>query len=76
MYPELNRGFTLLDGDHKIVNAALDDTQEALAKLGDSPISYDQLAALHKGNKKLEDILNRHIWDEEEIIIPIFLRHG
>lgn len=34
------------------------------------------IAALHSGADALEHILNRHIWDEEEIIIPIFLKHA
>ncbi len=76
IYPELNRGLSLLDGDHKELDAALDDTQMALNKLNGPSITRDQLAELHKGSKGLESILNRHIWDEEEVIIPIFLRHG
>ncbi|UWR84005.1 hemerythrin domain-containing protein [Phaeobacter inhibens] len=76
MYPELNRGLSLLDGDHKVLDAALDDTQAALTQLNDPVVTRDQLACLHKGGQALENILNRHIWDEEEVIIPIFLRHG
>ena len=76
MYPELNRGFALLDGDHKILDAALDETQVALSKLTGAAITRDQLASLHTGSRALEKILNRHIWDEEEVIIPIFLKHS
>lgn len=76
IYPELDRGLSLLDGDHKVLDAALDDTQTALGKINDADVTRDQLAALNAGSHALENILNRHIWDEEEIIIPIFLRHG
>ncbi len=76
MYPKLNRGFALLDGDHKVLDAALDETQMALNALNRATVTRDSLAALHKGGLALEKILNRHIWDEEEVIIPIFLRHG
>jgi len=76
MYPELNRVLSLLDGDHKVLNSALDDTQVALNQLNGPVITRDQLADLHAGGQALENILNRHIWDEEEVIIPIFLRHG
>lgn len=75
LYPELDRGLSLLDGDHKVVNAALNDAQIAVNKLQDTVVTRDQLAALHTGSQALENILNRHIWDEEEIIIPIFLKH-
>ena len=76
MYPALNRGLSLLDGDHKVLNSALDDTQVALSQLNGAVVTRDQLADLYVGSQALENILNRHIWDEEEVIIPIFLRHG
>ncbi|UWQ35334.1 hemerythrin domain-containing protein (plasmid) [Leisingera sp. M527] len=76
LYPELDRGLSLLDGDHKVLDAALDETQIALDNLKGGQVNRDHLAKLHAGGKALEKILNRHIWDEEEVIIPIFLRHG
>jgi hypothetical protein len=76
MYPELNRGFSLLDGDHKILDAALDETEIALHNLRSGPTTRDKLAELYAGSQALDKILKRHIWDEEEVIIPIFLRHG
>lgn len=76
LYPELNRGLSLLDGDHKVLDAALDDMQNALNELSTGDVSHDDLSALKNGGQALEAVLNRHIWDEEELIIPIFLRHG
>jgi hemerythrin HHE cation binding domain-containing protein len=76
LYPELDRGLSLLDGDHKVLDAALNDTQVALHRLTGPGNTRDQLASLLSGSRILESILNRHIWDEEEVIIPIFLRHG
>lgn len=76
LYPQLDHGLKLLDGDHKVLDAALDETQLALDGLADKSVSRDSLADLHKGSLALNKILNRHIWDEEEVIIPIFLRHG
>ncbi|MEH6443677.1 MAG: hemerythrin domain-containing protein [Oceanospirillaceae bacterium] len=75
MHPELNHGFSLLDGDHNMVDAALTDIQQALRVLDEASATHDQLAKLYCGSKKLENIMTRHIWDEEEIIIPIFLKH-
>jgi hypothetical protein len=76
LHPEMNRGLALLDGDHKVLDAALADTQKALDNLASSEITRDQLSALYAGAQSLQAILERHIWDEEEIIIPILLRHG
>ncbi|MEK0165262.1 hypothetical protein WLQ66_15695 [Phaeobacter sp. A36a-5a] len=61
-----------MDRDHKVLDAALDGTQAALTQLNDPVVTRDQLAGLHKGGQALDNILNRHIWDEEEVIIPIF----
>ena len=51
-------------------------TGTAINGLGSGDVTRDHIAALHGGAGALEHILNRHIWDEEEIIIPIFLRHA
>ncbi|WP_298854704.1 hypothetical protein [uncultured Ruegeria sp.] len=75
-YPQLDHGLKLLDGDHKVLDAALDETQQALDELNETSVCRDSLADLHKGSLALNNILNRHIWDEEEVIIPIFLKHG
>ena len=75
LYPGLDRALALLDGDHKALDAALDETGTAINGLGSGDLTRDHIAALHSGADALEHILNRHIWDEEEIIIPIFLRH-
>ena len=75
LYPEIERALKLLDCDHRILDQALHDTEGALQQLTNKKFSRDKLGELHRGSKALEDILNRHIWDEEEIIIPIFLKH-
>jgi hypothetical protein len=76
IYPNMDRAMTLLDGDHKILDAALNDTNDALHQITHAPMARDRIAQLHRGSKAVESILNRHIWDEEEIIIPIFLKHS
>lgn len=76
LYPQLERGLSLLDGDHKVLDAALNATQAALDELGGAAPTRDGLAALYEGSQALNKILKRHIWDEEEVVIPIFLRHG
>lgn len=76
LYPRMDRAMKLLDGDHRVLEETLHDTERTLLELEGKGISRDRLARMHQGSKALETILNRHIWDEEEIIIPIFLEHS
>lgn len=76
LYPNLDRAMTLLDCDHRILDQALNDTELALGKLGHVPVTHDRLAEIYRGGQALDQILNRHIWDEEDIVIPILLSHG
>jgi hemerythrin-like domain-containing protein len=75
LYPNLDRAMKLLDGDHRVLEEALHDTESALHQLANGRVSHDGLGDLYRGSKALDKILNRHIWDEEDVIIPIFLKH-
>lgn len=76
LYPNLDRALALLDGDHRVLNEALDETDTALRGLSKGGINRDVIAKIHGGCSMLDHILNRHIRDEEDIIIPILLKHG
>ena len=76
LYPQIDHAMTLLDCDHRILDEALNDTELALANLSQTTATRDQIAAIYKGGQALDKILNRHIWDEEDIVIPILLAHG
>jgi len=76
LYPGLENALALLDGDHKVLNEALHGAELALKALSATDVSRDKVAALYTHSAALEKILNRHITDEEEVIIPVFLRHG
>ncbi|MCJ8322866.1 MAG: hemerythrin domain-containing protein [Rhizobiales bacterium] len=76
LYPGMDRAFRLLDGDHKILDEALENTKKSLDALVQHGISTDSTAKLYNHAHQLKKIMIRHIADEEEIIIPIFLRHG
>lgn len=75
LYPGLERAIALLDGDHKVLDEALQGAEAGLDLLVQQGVSTDRIAELYKNVRALEKIMNRHIPDEEEIIIPIFLRH-
>lgn len=73
----MEHAINLLDGDHQVLHQALEDTQLALVDLmAQKPVDRDMIAQVAKGSRELEKIITRHLWDEEEIIIPILLEHG
>ncbi len=74
-YPQLEQALSLLDGDHRILDTTLNGVEAETKSLLHSP-NRDQLAKLQKHTAALNKILQRHIKDEEEVIFPIFLRHG
>ncbi|MFT5631006.1 MAG: hemerythrin-like domain-containing protein [Gammaproteobacteria bacterium] len=75
LYPNLEHAMQLLDGDHKVLDETLDGTETGLADLMRNP-NRDSVGLLHRNAAALKKIMHRHITDEEDIIIPIFLRHG
>lgn len=76
IYPAMTNAMALLDGDHRVLNAALDDAGAATRALNSQNPDRDQISGIHAGCSAIEKIMTRHIWDEEEMIIPIFLKHG
>lgn len=70
--PGLQRGFALLDGDHHVLDERLENfTAQANTVLaGDPPGRF--LDAL----EDLDALLRRHLDDEEDLIVPILLKHG
>ena len=73
LYPQFGNAMKLLDGDHRILETALNDTENAFLHVSKSGVSRDGLGAIYKNTKALGRILNRHFEDEEDVIIPIFL---
>lgn len=75
----LSRGFEILDRDHHALDGHLDDfVQEAntvLAAIAE-PDLRDRVGALHGSIVRLGGLLDRHLTDEEELVVPVILRHG
>ena len=76
--PQLSKGIDLLDKDHKTLDLALDDLSTRVMSMvmtlnqGDV-IDKQQVKLLTDNILHLQRILQRHLYDEEEVIIPIFL---
>ena len=71
--PEIDHSISLLDGDHRVLEKALHMTENSMSTLRNGPIHRDGLAKALTGAKLLDKVISRHLYDEEEIIIPIFL---
>ena len=74
LFPAMEHAIELLDGDHRVLESALNDTESGLEALRTRPADRDGIARVWKGSRALEKIISRHLWDEEEIIVPIFLQ--
>ena len=80
--PQLSKGIDLLDKDHKSLDLVLNDLSTRVMSMvmtlnlnlnqGDV-INKQQVNALTDNVLHLQRILQMHLHDEEEVIIPIFL---
>ena len=70
--PELQRGFDLLDTDHHAIDPMLRDLGEAATVL--LYAGHPQFFASEL--ESFAPLLERHLEDEEDLIVPILLKHG
>jgi hemerythrin-like domain-containing protein len=75
----ITRGFDLLDADHH----ALDGILERFVGQANGAISgatgrdpKKAAGVLHEGLADLERLIDRHLTDEEDLIVPVILRDG
>jgi iron-sulfur cluster repair protein YtfE (RIC family) len=86
MEPRLKRGFALLDGDHHALDSHLEGlTERANALLQTLEPRAGRALASKAGSEagrlqenyiRFERFLDRHLIDEEDLIVPVLLRHG
>lgn len=80
--PRLETGFTVLDGDHKSLDGHLErfvgDANGLLQTLQSDTqeIAAGKAATFAESLVAFERFLDRHLTDEEDIIVPILLEHG
>ncbi len=69
--PGLDTGFVLLDSDHHALEGHINRLEQLSGKLTEAALGhlYDHLNAF-------ETFLDRHLTDEEDLIVPIILKHG
>jgi iron-sulfur cluster repair protein YtfE (RIC family) len=77
--PKLERGFDILDRDHHALDPLLTDFATAAngaitgALAGKGP---DAIAPLEREMARLSRLLDRHLQDEEELVVPVILKFG
>lgn len=76
----LEQGFELLDSDHHTLDARLADfakaANAALSRVEDSAAFRDLVAGVKAEVGAFEPMLNRHLLDEEELIVPVILEYA
>lgn len=71
--PVLNKGFELLDSDHHAMDGLLNrfaDGANAVIQGNSEPGEF------RKELLSFQSMLNRHLIDEEELVVPVILKHG
>ncbi len=76
----LERGFDLLDADHHTLEAGLTDMAAAANAVfrsadGGPVTTRDAAEVLHASLERFNRFLDRHLGDEEEIVVPVLLDH-
>ena len=74
MDPRISTAFTLLDADHHALDALIagfaDAANAVLQTQPDAPQKF------HANLLRFNHLLIRHLEDEEDIVIPMILKHG
>lgn len=74
--PRVAHGFDLLEDDHQVLDRYLAD----FAGAADAVIAGDEMikptGAFLEAARRLEQLLARHLTDEEELVVPALLTHG
>ncbi|WP_116087074.1 hemerythrin domain-containing protein [Tropicimonas sp. IMCC34011] len=76
-------GFELLDKDHHALDghiARFTDTANAAIRASDGQtlpgLAKDATGAFHEEIARFETFLDRHLLDEEELVVPVILKYG
>ncbi|WP_102108789.1 hemerythrin domain-containing protein [Oceaniglobus roseus] len=77
--PRLERGFEILDADHHALDGHIHDlargTEAVLRALPEGK-GQDPAGALRAQLAGFSAFLDRHLEDEEDLIVPVILKHG
>lgn len=72
-HPRLTAGFDLLEQDHEVLEVSLKELGSTLRVFAEEKPATQAIAHAHTQAGTLARLLHRHMDDEEEIIMPIYL---
>lgn len=75
----ISRGFDILDADHHELDGMIEQfgtAANAVLKSDDSPALHDNTGRFVDLLDRFDHFLNRHLVDEEELIVPVLLKNG
>ncbi|RYH02169.1 hemerythrin domain-containing protein [Salipiger sp. IMCC34102] len=76
----IERAFDILDADHKALdghlNAFAEGANATLRQVGDRDLLQDEAGRFQGNLSTMARFLDRHLTDEEEIIVPVILKFG
>ena len=74
------KGFDILDADHHALDGHLsnfvDSANGVLKRLDDRDVLQTNAGAFKDRLTEMERLLNRHLTDEEELVVPVILKYG
>lgn len=78
--PRIASGFELLDADHHALDAHIHalaaDTNALLRAIRDGAPGRSEAGALHDRLVGFSGFLERHLTDEEDLVVPVILHHA
>lgn len=78
--PRVQRGFDILDRDHHALDGALglfaDQANAVLRGAREREGARNRAGAFLREVEGLKPLLERHLVDEEELVVPVLLRHA
>jgi hypothetical protein len=79
--PRMGMGFAILEADHRLIHeqmvASVDAARALLQALAQGGDAQRRAADAYSGaTDRLLDLLERHLADEEDLVIPAMLEHG
>ncbi|NNE81159.1 MAG: hemerythrin domain-containing protein [Silicimonas sp.] len=76
----VGQGFDILDADHHAIDGHLqgfaDEANGVLGAIGAGDAHRDAVARFRVGVIRLEGFLDRHLSDEEDLVVPILLKYA
>lgn len=76
----LERGFDILDRDHHDIDGHLatfaEEANAVLRAMGSDDRPAREVSRFRDGVKRMGRFLDRHLTDEEELVVPVLLKHA